>query len=150
MRVLGIDLGSYVTGYGVVERGGDGPVHIDSGEIRLNKRLSKLYHELCNIMERYMPECVAIEDIYAAKNIKTAFRLGQLKGVATLAVERFNSSLFAYTPLQIKKAVVGYGLADKQQVRQMVKRLLRLPSLPREHAADALATAICHIHRLII
>ncbi len=148
MRVLGIDLGSYITGYGIIEQGKNGLIYINDGEIKLSKKLSKLYDGLCNIMEKYIPEHVVIEDIYVAKNIKTAFCLGELKGIAILAAERFHFPLFTYAPSEIKQAVVGYGLAEKQQVREMVKRLLQLPDLPKEHAADALATAICHLHQL--
>lgn len=148
MRVLGIDLGSDITGYGIVEKGKDGLTYIGHGEIKLSKKLSKLYDGLCDVMREYKPEQVVIEDIYVAKNIKTAFRLGELKGIAVLAAERFHSLLFTYTPSEIKQAVVGYGLAEKQQVKEMVKRLLKLSDLPKQHAADALATAICHLHQL--
>lgn len=148
MRVLGIDLGSDITGYGIVEQGKDRLIYISHGEIKLSKKLSKLYHGLCDVMREYKPEQVVVEDIYVAKNIKTAFRLGELKGIAVLAAERFHSPLFTYTPSEIKQAVVGYGLAEKQQVREMVKRLLQLSDLPKQHAADALATAICHLHQL--
>jgi crossover junction endodeoxyribonuclease RuvC len=157
MRVFGIDCGTEFTGYGVVE--GDQSVrtprlrHVCAGAIRLNKkdrtpvRLAQVYAELSALLQEWQPDCVAIEDIFFAKNAKSALKLGQVRGVAMLAAANCGLPVAEYPPLSVKSAVVGYGLADKDQVGFMVARLLDLEAAPRPaDAADALAIAICHIH----
>ncbi len=155
MRVVGIDLGSRRSGYGVVERQGQAIFCISWGEIKLSSNKKKLSQRLCSfydhleaIIKQYLPQEVVIEDLYVARNVKTAFVLGHLKGVAMLLAEKMSLPVFTYSPSEIKKAVVGYGRADKEQVRAMVQRLLQLPEMPGEHAADALAAALCHLHTL--
>jgi crossover junction endodeoxyribonuclease RuvC len=154
MRVLGIDCGGEYTGYGVVEQdGGGGLHHICSGAIRLSARqplelrLRRICEELHKIILAYSPEEVAIEDVFYAINVKSALKLGHVRGVAMLAAAQAGLGVVAYSPLSIKSAVVGYGRAEKAQVQLMVARLLELPALPEPaDAADALAIAICHLH----
>jgi crossover junction endodeoxyribonuclease RuvC len=154
MRVLGIDCGSEFTGYGVVEESEDGRlVAHAAGAIKLRAgsamaaRLQKIFIELTAIIAEHRPEVVAIEDVFYAVNVKTALKLGQVRGVAMLAASSCGLQVAEYSPLSIKSAVVGYGRAEKRQVQQMVTRLLNLPAPPEPtDASDALAIAICHIH----
>lgn len=154
MRVLGIDCGSEYTGYGVVEQLDDRElVCCVAGVIKLRPRdpmaskLQKIFSELTAIIAAHQPETVAIEDVFYAVNVKSALKLGQVRGVAMLAAASCGLQVTEYAPLAIKSAVVGYGRAEKQQVQQMVMRLLKLASVPEPtDTADALAIAICHIH----
>jgi len=154
MRVLGIDCGSEYTGYGVVEELPDGRlISHAAGSIKLKagspmaSRLQKIFSELTAIIAKHQPETVAIEDVFYAVNVKTALKLGQVRGVAMLAASSCGLEVAEYSPLSIKSAVVGYGRAEKEQVQQMVTRLLKLPAPPEPtDASDALAIAICHIH----
>jgi len=157
MRVFGIDCGTEVTGFGVVESddGGRGP-RLDCrtlGAIRLAKaktlpaRLEEVFRELTAELDRWQPDAVAIEEVFYSVNAKSALKLGQVRGVALLAAARQKIPVAEYAPLKIKSSVVGYGLAKKEQVQFMVARLLGLDTLPEPaDAADALAIAICHIH----
>lgn len=154
MRVLGIDCGSESTGYGVVEQGRDGALlHVACGAIRVSprqplaERLRRIFSELCRIIGEHRPDTVAIEEVFYAVNAKSALKLGQVRGVAMLAAAWCGLEVAEYAPLAIKSAVVGYGKAEKSQVQEMVKRLLKLKALPEPaDAADALAIAICHLH----
>ena len=154
MRVLGIDCGSEYTGYGVVEELIDHRLVCHAaGAIKLKvgspmaTRLKKIFSQLTAIIAEHRPEMVAIEDVFYAVNVKTALKLGQVRGVAMLAASSCGLEIAEYSPLSIKSAVVGYGKAEKQQVQQMVTRLLNLPAPPEPtDASDALAIAICHIH----
>jgi len=154
MRVLGIDCGSEYTGYGVVEQLDEGQlICCICGAIKLKARdpmaarLQKIFSELTQIIAVHQPEMVAIEDVFYAVNVKSALKLGQVRGVAMLAASSCGLQVAEYAPLAIKSAVVGYGKAEKQQVQQMVMRLLKLTAPPQPtDAADALAIAICHIH----
>ncbi len=154
MRVMGIDCGGEYTGFGVVEQSDDGTLHcLCAGAIRLSKkkslpaRLLQIYDELRAIIQKHRPNTVAIEDVFYAVNVKSALKLGQVRGVAMLAASSCGLEVAEYAPLSIKSAVVGYGKAEKSQVQQMVTILLRLPAVPDSpDAADALAIAICHLH----
>ena len=157
MRVFGIDCGTEVTGFGVVESEESGRlmriVCRTSGAIRLSKakplpvRLAELHRALCAEIQRWQPEVVAIEEVFYSVNAKSALKLGQVRGVALLAAAECDLPVAEYAPLVIKSSVVGYGLAKKEQVQFMVARLLNLPELPEPaDAADALAIAICHLH----
>ena len=157
MLVLGIDCGTEITGFGVVEavESARGP-RLEcrtSGAIRLSKsqplplRLDQAFVELSRELERWQPDAVAIEEVFYSVNPKSALKLGQVRGVALLAAARQGIPVAEYAPLKIKSSVVGYGLAQKEQVQFMVARLLGLSELPQPaDAADALAIAICHIH----
>jgi crossover junction endodeoxyribonuclease RuvC len=157
MRVFGIDCGTEFTGYGVVEVNCDARiprlVHLTAGTIRLNKkdktpqRLAQVYAELIALMSLHRPEVIAIEEVFFSANAKSALKLGQVRGVAMLAAATCGLPVAEYAPLSIKSAVVGYGLAAKEQVQFMVKRLLEKENaFDSADAADALAIAICHIH----
>jgi crossover junction endodeoxyribonuclease RuvC len=154
MRVLGIDCGGEFTGYGVVEQDADGTLyHLCSGAIRLfprealELRLMKICQRLTEIIAAHAPEIVAIEEVFYAVNVKSALKLGHVRGVAMLTAAQAGLPVMAYSPLSIKSAVVGYGRAEKSQVQVMVARLLKLPEPPESpDVADALAIAICHVH----
>jgi crossover junction endodeoxyribonuclease RuvC len=157
MRVFGIDCGTEVTGFGVVESDDSGRqsrlICKSMGAIRLAKanslpvRLERVFRELCAAMELWQPEVVAIEEVFYSVNAKSALKLGQVRGVAILAAACQGLPIAEYAPLKIKSSVVGYGLAKKEQVQFMVARLLELTEIPEPaDAADALAIAICHLH----
>ena len=169
MRVLGIDCGTEYTGYGIVDlcsddvcacapraigsRAEERLVCVACGAIRVSPReampmrLSRISLALADLIALHRPECVAIEDVFYAVNVKSALKLGQVRGVAMLAAASAGLEVSEYAPLSIKSAVVGYGKAEKHQVQQMVARLLRLDEVPEPaDAADALAIAICHLH----
>ncbi len=157
MRVFGIDCGTEITGYGVVESDETGRqtrlVCKALGAIRLAKskplseRLAQVYRELTVELERWQPDVVAVEEVFYSVNAKSALKLGHVRGVALLAAACQGLPVAEYAPLRIKSSVVGYGLAKKEQVQFMVARLLELAELPEPpDVADALAIAICHIH----
>ncbi len=159
MRVLGIDPGMGTTGFALLEEagktGGGTLVLRQSGEIRLSAkkpkdqdhRLKTLFEKISEIIDRHQPTVVALEDTFFAKNAKSAFTLGQAKGVARLAAEIQNLPVFEYSPKAVKMAVVGFGGATKDQIKEMASRILMLPNrMESEHEADAAAVAICHAH----
>jgi crossover junction endodeoxyribonuclease RuvC len=154
MRVLGVDCGTEYTGFGVVELGHDDTlVCVACGAIKLSprdplaRRLASIFDRLSAIIEEHRPDNVAIEDVFYALNVKSALKLGQVRGVAMLAASSAGLEVSEYSPLSIKSAVVGYGRAEKPQVQYMVTRLLNLSEAPEPaDAADALAIAICHLH----
>jgi crossover junction endodeoxyribonuclease RuvC len=157
MRVFGIDCGTEVTGFGVVDSDDSGSTSKllcrRIGSIRLAKakslpeRLAQVYATLSSELEIWRPEIVAIEEVFYSVNAKSALKLGQVRGVALLAAANKGMRVAEYAPLTIKSSVVGYGLAKKEQVQFMVARLLNLAELPEPFdAADALAIAICHLH----
>lgn len=151
MRILGVDPGLAIVGYSIVECIGNRFRPIEYGCITTDAdmlfphRLKIIYEELLYIIDKYNPEDLAIEELFFNKNVKTAIKVGQARGVEVLAAINRGLDIYEYTPLQIKQAVVGYGRAEKHQVQEMVKMLLNLDELPRpDDAADALAVAICH------
>ncbi|MGA8310274.1 MAG: crossover junction endodeoxyribonuclease RuvC [Terriglobales bacterium] len=154
MRVLGVDCGTEYTGFGVVELGQDESlVCLTCGAIKLSPReplphrLAIIFERLGAIIQEHHPDNVAIEDVFYALNVKSALKLGQVRGVAMLAASSAGLDVAEYSPLSIKSAVVGYGRAEKPQVQLMVTRLLKLSEVPQPaDAADALAIAICHLH----
>jgi crossover junction endodeoxyribonuclease RuvC len=154
MRVLGIDCGTEYTGFGVVELASSGRlVCLTCGAIKVSPRepmptrLNRIYARLDALIHEHQPDQVAIEDVFFALNVKSALKLGQVRGVAMLAAASCGLEVAEYAPLSIKSAVVGYGKAEKHQVQQMVTRLLDLAQPPEPaDASDALAIAICHLH----
>jgi crossover junction endodeoxyribonuclease RuvC len=148
--VLGIDPGTAHTGYGVVvaRRGGLGA--LDGGVIEtrpgpLERRLAEIHARMCDLIARHAPDAVAIEQLYFGRNARTAFAVGQARGAVLLSAGLAGIPCFSYTPQAVKQAVCGSGAAGKEQVQRMVGTLLSLPEPPRaDHAADALAVAICH------
>jgi crossover junction endodeoxyribonuclease RuvC len=155
VKVFGIDPGSERTGYGCVESDGSRHRLIISGAISSSARTSfpekllKIHTALAVLLAECRPDCVAIENLFHATNARSALKLGHARGVAMLAAVEAGLPVAEYTPAEIKRAVVGYGRAEKHQVQQMVKLLLGLAVLPSPHdAADALAVAICHSHAM--
>lgn len=151
MRILGIDPGYALMGYGVLEQAGSRFKILDYGSIStgpsapMPERLKYLYSSLMDIIADTEPECAALEELFYNTNAKTVINVGQARGVAVLACVNSGLDIAEYTPLQIKQALVGYGRADKKQVQQMVKAILGLDKVPRpDDTADALAVAICH------
>ena len=154
MITLGIDPGTAITGYGVVNEEPDGSLKVlDFGVIRTSaelpqaERLVHLYQRLKELILLHHPEMGAVEKLFFERNVRTALHVGQARGVALLAMAQSKLQIGEYTPLEVKQAVAGYGRADKNQVQQMVRTILGLETVPHpDDAADALAVAICHIH----
>lgn len=151
MIILGIDPGIAIVGYSIIECNGNKFRAIDYGCIKTEsnllfpERIKIIYDRLIEIIEKYKPDDLAIEELFFNKNVKTAIKVGQARGVEILAGVNQGLEIYEYTPLQIKQAVVGYGRADKNQVQEMVKILLNLKEKPKpDDVADALAVAICH------
>ncbi len=148
--ILGIDPGLANTGYGLIKKNQGSISLVDFGCIRTSKgmafsrRLSVIYNEVSIIIDRYHPKCVSIEGLFFYKNAKSALLVGQAKGVVLLSAVHQNVPIFEYTPLEVKKAIVGYGSGTKDQIQKMVRLILKLEKKPEPgHAADALAVAIC-------
>jgi crossover junction endodeoxyribonuclease RuvC len=154
LKVLGIDPGSRVTGYGVVEKQRNGLIALLQGDVRLasNDSLSSfmitLYNQLLAVIDDIEPDAMAIEDIFYGKNVKSLIKQAHVRGVVILAGAMRQIPVFEYSPLEVKQAVVGYGRAEKSQVQKMVTTILHLAKIPQADAADALAVAICHINFL--
>ena len=155
MRVFGIDPGSERTGYGCVETDGHRHHLVACGAVSARpgdsfpERLARIHRELSTLLSAHSPDCVAVENLFHAVNVRSALKLGHARGVAMLAAIEAGCQVVEYTPAEIKRAVVGYGRAEKHQVQQMVKLLLGLAAVPSPHdAADALAVAICHVHSM--
>ena len=155
MRVLGIDPGTAITGYSVIEEDKHGALQLVTlGVINtpahtpLSSRLQMIYKRLSEIVDKYQPEASAVEQLFFSKNARTAMSVGHARGVTLLALANAGLTIHEYTPMQIKQAVTGYGGARKQQIQEMVRMLLNLPSIPKpDDAADAAAVAICCLHR---
>jgi crossover junction endodeoxyribonuclease RuvC len=151
-RILGIDPGSRLTGFGVLDFVGDKPAYVASGTIKsldgdFSQRLRQIFESVNEIVARYEPDIVAIESVFMARNAGSALKLGHARAAALCATFEFDVEVFEYAPREIKLAVVGTGSASKEQVQHMVVSILQLDSSPAADAADALATAICHGHR---
>jgi len=154
VRVFGIDPGSARTGYGCVETDGTRHRLVVCGAITTSAaesfpgKLAVIHRDLAALLAECRPDVVAIENLFYATNVRSALKLGHARGVAMLAAVQSGAEVFEYTPAEVKRAVVGYGRAEKPQVGQMIKLLLGLAAVPTPHdAADALAVAICHLHR---
>jgi crossover junction endodeoxyribonuclease RuvC len=153
MRVLGIDCGSRITGYGVIDSDGADCVFVCCGAIRskpadpIAARLKSIYNGIVDIIRELQPEAAAFESLFYATNVQSALKLGHVRGVSMFAAVEANLPVYEYSPLEVKSAVTGYGRAEKPQVQQMVRALLKLNQPPQPYdASDALAVAICHIH----
>jgi crossover junction endodeoxyribonuclease RuvC len=150
MKLIGIDPGSFVTGYGILEIEKDVPTLIEKGIIKVShktdkyKRVELIYQKVSEILAQNQPDCAAIEDSFYHKNVKTALYLGQIKGIIILALQKNNCKIYEFSPLEIKRAVVGYGQATKDQVEVMVKRLLNMNTETLSYdCSDAIAAALC-------
>ncbi|SDZ15864.1 Holliday junction endonuclease RuvC [Proteiniborus ethanoligenes] len=153
MIIFGVDPGIAIVGYGVLEYKGNKFNVIDYGAIQTSneytfpERLKIVYDELTELLDKYKPDALAIEELFFNKNAKTAIIIGQARGAQILAAVNKGIEVYEYTPLQVKQGVVGYGRADKRQIQEMVKILLNLEKIPKpDDVADALAVAICHAH----
>ena len=150
--ILGIDPGSRITGYGLIKESNRKIEYIDSGCIRtstdgeLSQRLLQIYDGICQLMDQYSPDEVAIEQVFMHQNPSSALKLGHARGVAMVAAASHRVKISEYSARAVKQTVVGYGAAEKDQVNHMVVQLLMLNSSPQQDAADALAIAICHSH----
>lgn len=147
--ILGIDPGSCKTGFGIINSVGNHCEYVASGVIRLKndtlpERLKVIYSGVCEVIEEYCPQQVAIEQVFMAKNAASALKLGQARGAAIVAAVSHDLPVAEYEAKKVKQSVVGNGSADKTQVQHMVKQLLHLSGMPQEDAADALAVALCH------
>ncbi len=148
-RVLGIDPGSRKTGFGIVESGRYHPSYVVSGVIRVEKfsgaqRLKNIFESICQIIDQYQPDVMAVEKVFVHKNPRSAIILGQARGVILCAAAIKDVPIMEYTPTQIKSTIVGKGHATKEQIQFMVQNILKLSQAPQEDAADALACALCH------
>ena len=150
MIVIGIDPGTARTGYGIVRRQGSKLFRLGSGEIKTGakdtteQKLLVIHNNLEEILTTYAPTSAAVEDVFFAKNARSALKLGQARGAILLTLARRNLSVASYPPALVKRAIVGAGRADKDQVRKVVQAILSLPQPPPQDEADALAVAICH------
>lgn len=150
-RILGVDPGSMITGYGLIEFEGAHAEHLHSGRIQvrgenLGEKLLAIFEGLCAVIDTHEPDVMAIEQVFMHRNAASALKLGQARGAALLAGVVRTLEVHEYTPAQVKQAVTGRGGATKEQVQHMIKVLLRLPHAPRVDAADALAVGLCHGH----
>lgn len=155
--VLGIDPGTAHTGYGVVLARGSTLAALDGGVFRtepsdtVEERLTQIHGWVCELIEEHEPDAVAVEDLFFGQNARSAFAVGQARGVTLLAAGQAGVPCFPYTPQAVKQAVCGNGRAQKDQVQRMVGALLKLPAPPEpDHAADALAVAICHANGAVL
>jgi crossover junction endodeoxyribonuclease RuvC len=152
VRVLGIDPGSRITGYGLVEQAGSRLVHVDNGAIFTDSaadfpgRLKQIFDGLSRVIAEFQPDQVAIENIFFSTNAQSALKLGQARGAAIVAAVHAGLPVAEYSALQVKQAVVGRGKAEKGQVQKMLKALLGLPETAQADASDALAVAVCHLN----
>lgn len=153
MKIVGIDPGYAIVGYGVIEYNRSRFTTLDYGAVvthagqEYEQRLLTIYNDLCDLFIIHKPDAVAIERLFFTTNQKTAMAVAQARGVIMLAATINNIKIYEYTPLQVKQSVVGYGKAEKNQVQEMTKRLLNLKAVPKpDDTADALAVAICHAH----
>jgi len=150
MRILGIDPGSRVTGYGIIVKQAAELGFVTCGTIRtggeraFSRRLLVIFEGISEVIDRHRPDVAAVEDLFLARNPRSALKLGQARGAAVVAAMRHRLEVHDYTPRMVKQAVAGYGQADKEQVQRMVEILLGLNGSPTSDAADALAVAICH------
>ncbi|MBQ8171453.1 MAG: crossover junction endodeoxyribonuclease RuvC [Oscillospiraceae bacterium] len=153
MRILGIDPGYAIVGYGVLDYDKSvfsvvnyGAITTEAG-VPFDKRLTEIYDDMCSLLDMFKPDCMSIERLYFTNNKTTGIDVAQARGVIMLAAAQRNIEIYEYTPLQVKQSVVGYGRAEKHQVQEMVKNILRLKECPRpDDTADAVALAICHGH----
>ncbi|HEX7055622.1 MAG TPA: crossover junction endodeoxyribonuclease RuvC [Bacilli bacterium] len=153
LRILGIDPGIAIVGFGFIDQKGSKLVPVQYGSIQTPahmdsaKRLRIIFETLLKLIDKYRPDTLGLEKLYFNRNVTTAFSVGQARGIIMLAAEMKGLTIGEYTPLQVKQAIVGYGKAEKHQVQDMIRMFLNLPETPKpDDVADALAVAICHAH----
>ena len=156
MKILGIDPGMAIVGYGLIEFDGSKPVLTASGSIQTNKvlpdskRLLEIYNDLSVVVEKYKPDCASVENLFFFKNQKTVIPVAEARGVILMVLEKYNIPTYNYTPMEVKQVLTGYGRAEKKVVEQMVKIALETDKLPKlDDTVDAIAIAICHSRSLI-
>ena len=153
MRIIGIDPGYAIVGYGVLDHDKASFSVVNYGAVTtaagtsFDRRLMEIYSDMCTVLDMFKPDCMSIEKLYFTSNKTTGIDVAQARGVILLAAVQREIEIYEYTPLQVKQAVVGYGRAEKRQVQEMVKNILRLKEIPKpDDTADAVALAICHGH----
>lgn len=152
MKILGIDPGMAIVGYGLIDTEDDKPVLITSGSIQTDKNLSdskrllEIFNDLTTIIEEYKPDCASVENLFFFKNQKTVIPVAEARGVILTVLEKYNIPAFSYTPMEVKQVLTGYGRAEKKEVEQMVKIAISTDTLPKlDDTVDAIAIAICHM-----
>ncbi|GAK42304.1 crossover junction endodeoxyribonuclease ruvC [Paenibacillus sp. TCA20] len=153
LRFLGIDPGIAIVGFGFVDKTGNKLTPVQYGSIQTEahtpdeERLLHVYEAMCQLIDKYKPDAVALEKLFFNRNVTTAMSVSQARGVLVLAATQRGLPIAEYTPMQVKQAIVGYGKAEKKQVQEMVRMYLKLQTVPKpDDVADALAVAICHAH----
>ncbi|MDT3426669.1 crossover junction endodeoxyribonuclease RuvC [Paenibacillus forsythiae] len=153
MRILGIDPGIAIVGFGFIDKNGSKLTPVQYGSIQTEahtpeeERLLHVYEGMLQLIDRYKPDAVAMEKLFFNRNVTTAMSVGQARGVLVLAAVQRGLAVSEYTPMQVKQAIVGYGKAEKRQVQEMVRMYLKLSAIPKpDDVADALAVAVCHAH----
>ena len=156
MKILGIDPGMAIVGYGLIEIREETPVLLASGSVQTNKnfsdakRLLEIFNDLSTIVEKYKPDCASVENLFFFKNQKTVIPVAEARGVILTVLEKYNVPTFNYTPMEVKQVLTGYGRAEKKEVEQMVKIALKTDKLPKlDDTVDAIAIAICHSRNII-
>ena len=156
MKILGIDPGMAIVGYGLIDVNESKPVLIGSGSIQTNKdlsdskRLLEIFNDLSVIIDKYKPDCASVENLFFFKNQKTVIPVAEARGVILAVLEKFNIPTFSYTPMEVKQVLTGYGRAEKKEVEQMVKLALGSDILPKlDETVDAIAIAICHSRNIL-
>ncbi len=157
MKILGIDPGLGIVGYSIVEYDGETPVLLHSGSIQTQKgtresaRLLEIFEDMTTIVEKYKPDCAAIEKLFFFRNRTTVMPVAHARGVILTILEKFKVPIFEYTPMEVKQVLTGYGRADKKEVEQMVKLSLGVENLPKlDDTVDSIAIAICHTRSIMI
>ena len=156
MKILGIDRGMAIVGYGIIEIENDKIELVTSGSIQTDKKLSdskrllEIYNDLTTVVNKYKPECASVEELFFFKNQKTVIPVAEARGVILTVLEQFNIPTFSYTPMEVKQVLTGYGRAEKKEVEQMVKLALSADKLPKlDDTIDAIAIAICHSRSIL-
>ncbi len=156
MKILGIDPGMAIVGYGLIEIENTKPVLLASGSVQTDKSLSdskrllEIFNDLSTIIEKYQPDCASVENLFFFKNQKTVIPVAEARGVILTVLEKYNIPAFSYTPMEVKQVLTGYGRAEKKEVEQMVKIALETDNLPKlDDTVDAIAIAICHSRNII-
>ena len=156
MKILGIDPGMAIVGYGLIETVNDSINLLTSGSIQTDKklpdskRLLEIYNDLTTVVQKYQPDCASVEELFFFKNQKTIIPVAEARGVILTVLEKLNIPTYSYTPIQVKQVLTGYGRAEKKEVEQMVRLTLQSDKLPKlDDTVDAIAIAICHFRGII-
>ena len=156
MKILGIDPGMAIVGYGIINIENDKIELLTSGSVQTDKKLSdskrllEIYNDLTTIVKKYQPDCASVEELFFFKNQKTVIPVAEARGVILTVLEKFNIPTYSYTPMEVKQVLTGYGRAEKQEVEQMVRIALNSDKLPKlDDTIDAIAIAICHSRNIV-